>query len=83
MDGRPLHLMRRADGTWVSMVDHYASYPTPLAAARGAVDVLGPGDHLRAPEPAHDGEHVTAGPPARRPRHTTSEDMTRGTSHDM
>ncbi|MFI7686201.1 tyrosinase family oxidase copper chaperone [Streptomyces griseoaurantiacus] len=83
VDGRPLHLMRRADGTWVSMVDHYASYPTPLAAARGAVDVLGPGDHLRAPEPAHDGEHVTAGPPARRPRHTTSEDMTRGTSHDM
>jgi hypothetical protein len=42
VDGRPLHLMRRADGTWLSMVDHYCSYPTPLAAARGAVDALGP-----------------------------------------
>lgn len=53
VDGRPLHLMRRADGTWISMVDHYASYPTPLAAARGAVDVLGPGDHLRESGTAH------------------------------
>ncbi|CAM5299887.1 Tyrosinase OS=Streptomyces tendae OX=1932 GN=GUR47_08965 PE=3 SV=1 [Streptomyces tendae] len=47
VDGRPLHLMRRADGSWLSMVDHYRSYPTPLAAARGAVDELGPGEHLR------------------------------------
>lgn len=53
VDGRPLHLMRRADGTWISMVDHYASYPTPLAAARGAVDVLGPGNHLRDSDTAH------------------------------
>ncbi|GAA1260936.1 MULTISPECIES: tyrosinase family oxidase copper chaperone [unclassified Streptomyces] len=41
VDGRPLHLMRRADGSYLSMVDHYQSYPTPLAAARGAVDELG------------------------------------------
>ncbi|MFG3099452.1 tyrosinase cofactor [Streptomyces sp. NPDC048182] len=47
VDGRPLHLMRRADGTWLTMVDHYRPYPTPLAAARGAVDELGPGTHLR------------------------------------
>ncbi|CAM5647878.1 hypothetical protein SVIOM74S_02697 [Streptomyces violarus] len=47
VDGRPLHLMRRADGSWLSMVDHYRSYPTPLAAARGAVDELGPGEQLR------------------------------------
>ncbi|MEU3334963.1 tyrosinase cofactor [Streptomyces sp. NPDC002144] len=47
VDGRPLHLMRRADGTWLSMVDHYRSYPTPLAAARAAVDEMGPGEHLR------------------------------------
>ncbi|MFJ7772133.1 tyrosinase family oxidase copper chaperone [Streptomyces sp. NPDC097107] len=47
VDGRPLHLMRRADGSWLSMIDHYRSYPTPLAAARGAVDELGPGEHLR------------------------------------
>ena len=40
MDGRPLHLMRRADGSWMSMIDHYTSYPTPLAAARAAVDEL-------------------------------------------
>ncbi|WP_432133087.1 MULTISPECIES: tyrosinase family oxidase copper chaperone [unclassified Streptomyces] len=46
VDGRPLHLMRRADGTWLSMVDHYRSYATPLAAARAAVDELGPGEHL-------------------------------------
>jgi hypothetical protein len=45
--------MRRADGTWISMVDHYASYPPPLAAARGAVDVLGPGNHLRDSDTAH------------------------------
>ncbi|MGW7565955.1 tyrosinase family oxidase copper chaperone [Streptomyces tendae] len=55
VDGRPLHLMRRADGSWLSMVDHYRSYPTPLAAARGAVDELGPGEHLRdTPSTDHD-----------------------------
>ncbi|MFI7503452.1 tyrosinase cofactor [Streptomyces sp. NPDC049687] len=47
VDGRPLHLMRRADGTWLSMVDHYRSYATPLEAARAAVDELGPGEELR------------------------------------
>ncbi|MFE9627822.1 tyrosinase cofactor [Streptomyces sp. NPDC006527] len=47
VDGRPLHLMRRADGTWLSMVDHYASYATPLEATRAAVDELGPGEMLR------------------------------------
>ncbi|RSN44256.1 tyrosinase [Streptomyces sp. WAC 04229] len=47
VDGRPLHLMRRADGSWLTMIDHYRSYPTPLSAARRAVDELGPGEHLR------------------------------------
>ena len=47
VDGRPLHLMRRADGTWLSMVDHYRSYATALDAARAAVDELGPGRQLR------------------------------------
>ncbi|MFD8572911.1 tyrosinase family oxidase copper chaperone [Streptomyces sp. NPDC059639] len=46
VDGRPLHLMRRADGSYLSMVDHYDSYATPLAAARGAVAELG-GQQLR------------------------------------
>lgn len=47
VDGRPLHLMRRADGSYLSMVDHYESYPTPLVAVRAAVDELGPAEHLR------------------------------------
>ncbi|MEW2154334.1 tyrosinase family oxidase copper chaperone [Streptomyces sp. NPDC007189] len=47
VDGRPLHLMRRADGTWMSMVDHYTSYRTPLEATRAAVDEIGPGQRLR------------------------------------
>ncbi|WP_046731524.1 tyrosinase family oxidase copper chaperone [Streptomyces humi] len=51
VDGRPLHLMRRADGSWLSMVDHYSSYPTPLAATRAAVDEMGPGQRLREPAP--------------------------------
>ncbi|MET7284477.1 tyrosinase family oxidase copper chaperone [Streptomyces sp. NPDC005573] len=53
VDGRPLHLMRRADGTWMSMVDHYTSYRTPLEATRAAVDELGPSQQLRdlAPGP--------------------------------
>jgi hypothetical protein len=57
VDGRPLHLMRRADGGWLSMVDHYRSYPTPLEAARAAVDELGPGQQLHAPAAAgsHEG----------------------------
>ncbi|MFD3310036.1 tyrosinase family oxidase copper chaperone [Streptomyces sp. NPDC058694] len=48
VDGRPLHLMRRADGGYLTMIDHYQSYPTPLAAARGAVDELGGTLRLRA-----------------------------------
>ncbi|PAK22580.1 tyrosinase [Streptomyces sp. alain-838] len=55
VDGRPLHLMRRADGGWLSMIDHYRSYPTPLDAARAAVDELG-GERLRE-APAGDGPH--------------------------
>ncbi|MER6343100.1 tyrosinase family oxidase copper chaperone [Streptomyces sp. NPDC001595] len=60
VDGRPLHLMRRADGTWLSMVDHYRSYPTPLEAARAAVDELGPGQRLAEARPAH-GPHGAHG----------------------
>lgn len=58
VDGRPLHLMRRADGTWLSMVDHYGWHRTPLEATRAAVDELGPRERLRdlAPGP-FDGGH--------------------------
>ncbi|AZP17930.1 hypothetical protein EJC51_18660 [Streptomyces aquilus] len=53
VDGRQLELMRRADGTWLSMVDHYRSYETPLEAARAAVDELGPGQQLRETRMGH------------------------------
>ncbi|WP_331748175.1 tyrosinase family oxidase copper chaperone [Streptomyces sp. NBC_00648] len=49
IDGRHLHLMRRADGTYISSVDHYTSYATPLEAVRAAVDVLGPARLAAAP----------------------------------
>ncbi|WP_256096929.1 tyrosinase cofactor [Streptomyces agglomeratus] len=41
IDGRPLHVMRRADGSYLSLVNHYQSFPTLLDAARAAVDELG------------------------------------------
>ncbi|QKW07420.1 tyrosinase [Streptomyces sp. NA04227] len=41
VDGRPLHLMRRSDGGWLSMVDHYESYRTPREAAVAAVREMG------------------------------------------
>lgn len=58
VDGLPLHLMRRADGSWLSMLDHYSWYRTPLEATRAAVDELGPSRRLRflAPGPL-DGGH--------------------------
>jgi hypothetical protein len=41
VDGRPLHVMRRVDGSWISMANHFQPYLTPLATARGAVDAIG------------------------------------------
>ncbi|MEV5686255.1 tyrosinase family oxidase copper chaperone [Streptomyces sp. NPDC052164] len=41
IDGRPLHIMRRADGTYLSHVNHYESFPTLVETARAAVDELG------------------------------------------
>ncbi|MFH9661086.1 tyrosinase cofactor [Streptomyces sp. NPDC017248] len=40
IDGVQLHVMRNADGSWISVVSHYDPVPTPLAAARAAVDEL-------------------------------------------
>ncbi|MFF3849169.1 tyrosinase family oxidase copper chaperone [Streptomyces sp. NPDC002328] len=40
VDGVELHLMRNADGTWISVVSHYDPVATPRAAARAAVDEL-------------------------------------------
>ncbi|MFJ9624080.1 tyrosinase family oxidase copper chaperone [Streptomyces sp. NPDC101181] len=52
IDGRRLHIMRRADGTYLSDVTHYESFPTLLETARAAVDELGPTARL-APTAAH------------------------------
>ncbi|MFK4148790.1 tyrosinase cofactor [Streptomyces sp. NPDC004065] len=40
VDGAPLHVMRNADGTWISVVSHYDPVESPRAAARAAVDEL-------------------------------------------
>ncbi|MBB1243292.1 tyrosinase cofactor [Streptomyces durbertensis] len=37
VDGEELHVMRNADGTWISVVNHYETYPEPRALARAAV----------------------------------------------
>ncbi|MEU8707827.1 tyrosinase family oxidase copper chaperone [Streptomyces sp. NPDC048565] len=41
IDGRTLHVMRRADGSYLSTVNHYESFPTLRETARAAVDELG------------------------------------------
>ncbi|MGW1765417.1 apotyrosinase chaperone MelC1 [Streptomyces sp. NPDC002073] len=40
VDGRELHVMRNADGTWISVVNHYETFKTPRALARAAVTEL-------------------------------------------
>ncbi|MEV6054562.1 tyrosinase cofactor [Streptomyces sp. NPDC052107] len=40
IDSVQLHVMRNADGSWISVVSHYDPVPTPRAAARAAVDEL-------------------------------------------
>lgn len=37
IDGKELHVMQNADGTWISVVNHYETFPTPRAVARAAV----------------------------------------------
>ncbi|MFF4212131.1 tyrosinase cofactor [Streptomyces sp. NPDC001796] len=37
VDGVELHVMRNADGSWISVVSHYDPVPSPRAAARAAV----------------------------------------------
>ncbi|MCD9899719.1 tyrosinase cofactor [Streptomyces sp. MT29] len=49
---RPLHVMRRADGTYLSDVTHYESFPTLRETARAAVDELGTA-RLALPAPDH------------------------------
>lgn len=40
VDAVELHVMRNADGSWISVVSHYDPVPSPRAAARAAVDEL-------------------------------------------
>jgi hypothetical protein len=37
IDGKELHLMRNADNSWVTVVNHYETFPDPVSAARAAV----------------------------------------------
>ncbi|WFB09552.1 tyrosinase cofactor [Streptomyces sp. LX-29] len=40
VDGEELHLMRNADDTWISVINHYETFRDPRAVARAAVDKL-------------------------------------------
>ncbi|RLV08778.1 tyrosinase [Streptomyces griseocarneus] len=40
IDGRELHVMQNGDGSWISLVNHYETFPDPLALTRAAVDKL-------------------------------------------
>ncbi|MEU1813764.1 tyrosinase cofactor [Streptomyces roseifaciens] len=40
IDGKELHVMRNADGTWISVINHYQVFPEPLSLTRAAVDKL-------------------------------------------
>lgn len=53
VDGMPLQVMRRVDGSWISVANHYQPYTTPLATARGAVDVIGRAELSMAAEHHH------------------------------
>ncbi|MER6191641.1 MULTISPECIES: tyrosinase family oxidase copper chaperone [Streptomyces] len=55
IDGRPLHLMKFADDAYLSSMCHYEMAPTPLDAARRAVEEL----RGAALQPSTHGTHVT------------------------
>ncbi|GAA3896636.1 hypothetical protein GCM10022244_03500 [Streptomyces gulbargensis] len=40
IDGEELHVMQNADGTWISVINHYEPLATPKAVARAAVREL-------------------------------------------
>lgn len=37
IDNDDLHVMQNADSTWISVIDHYETHPTPRDVARAAV----------------------------------------------
>ncbi|MEU7564496.1 tyrosinase family oxidase copper chaperone [Streptomyces fradiae] len=77
VDGRPLHLMRCADGGYLSLVNHYEAYPTALAATRAAVDELG-GAVLAAHGLAHGSAARTAHGAAVRTAHGAAAQLEGG-----
>ncbi|MFD9379646.1 tyrosinase cofactor [Streptomyces sp. NPDC059999] len=40
IDGSELHVMQNADGSWISVVNHYETFATPISLARAAVREL-------------------------------------------
>ncbi|WP_256107655.1 apotyrosinase chaperone MelC1 [Streptomyces sp. ODS05-4] len=44
VDGEELHVMRNADGTWISVINHYEPLADPRAVARAAVRELNGAD---------------------------------------
>lgn len=40
IDGQELHVMRNGDGTWISVINHYAPFADVLSLARAAVREL-------------------------------------------
>ncbi|UGY94572.1 apotyrosinase chaperone MelC1 [Streptomyces gobiensis] len=40
IDGKELHIMQNADGSWVSVINHYELHSSPRALARAAVNDL-------------------------------------------
>ncbi|WP_411103884.1 apotyrosinase chaperone MelC1 [Streptomyces sp. cmx-4-9] len=40
IDGQELHVMRNADGSWISVINHYETYADPTSLARAAVREL-------------------------------------------
>lgn len=40
VDDDDLHVMQNADGTWISVINHYETHRTPRSAARAAVREL-------------------------------------------
>lgn len=52
IDGEELHVMQNADGTWISVINHYDPVATPKAVARAAVRELQ--GHRSFPSPSPD-----------------------------
>ncbi|MDJ0346191.1 tyrosinase cofactor [Streptomyces sp. H10-C2] len=40
IDGKELHVMQNADGTWISVINHYETFTSPRTVARAAVKEL-------------------------------------------